>query len=91
MTRLKPSVRVNRRYLLIPHASKEKIQEALQAGLGTLGLARVAPLFVITKKSEQCVLSIDRQSLDEVRAAFELAPQKIAIIRVSGTIKGLGI
>jgi len=89
MTRLPSSMRINRRYVSILRGDKEVVERALLSGLGTLGWAKAAPLFVTIEGSKNVVLSIDRGSLDAVRAAFELAPQKIVIIRVSGTIKGL--
>ena len=89
MTRLPSSMRINRRYVSILGGDKEIIERALLSGLGTLGWAKGAPLFVTVEGSKNVVLSIDRGSLDAVRAAFELAPQRLTITRVSGTIKGL--
>lgn len=91
--KLKPSSKMHRRYLLIESESAEKVRKALIEALGEIGWARAAPMFVKvrTKAHEKdIVLAIAREELGNVRAAIELSKDKIKVVRVSGTIKGLG-
>lgn len=84
--KLKPSARQKRRYLLIEAKSKESVEKAVLDYVGVLGWARASPFFV-SEKGEEIIVAINREELDEIRAAFGLAG--IKTIRVSGTIKGL--
>jgi len=84
--------RLDRRYLLIENGSKEEIEKAIAKLSGAMGLAQTAPTIVEDFKEhdkKQIILAVNRDSIDLVRAAFELSDGKIKIIRVSGTIKGL--
>jgi len=83
----KPSAKIKRRYLLI-QSTKDKIEKAILDYIGILGYAKASPLFVKTN-SKNPVLAIETKSLTEVRAAFEASPNKIKILKVSGTLKGL--
>ena len=89
MTHLPSSMRTKRRYLCIQGGNKETIERVLLLHIGTLGWAKAEPLFVSVPEIDGIVLSIDRAALDNVRAALELSQEKMKIIRVSGTIKGL--
>jgi RNase P/RNase MRP subunit POP5 len=75
----------------IVSGNRESVERALLQGLGTLGWAHAAPLFVHadTKEMRDIILSVDRRTLDDVRAALELAPEPLKVARVSGTLKGL--
>lgn len=83
------SEKIKRRYLLV-RGSKEDIEKAILDYIGILGWAKASPVFVEMKGNEKIVLSVDRKQLDNVRAALEVSEKKIGILRVSGTIKGLG-
>jgi RNase P/RNase MRP subunit POP5 len=90
--KLKSTSRLKRRYLLLAGGSKEQINSALLHGLGAIGLSEVSPQFVNISKGkpkDSLVLAINRQTLDSVRAAFELAHFPIKITKVSGTLSGL--
>ena len=76
-----PSHRDARRYLEIENFDKEKIEKAILDYVGILGYGKASPLFVGS------ILSIRREEIDKIRAAFELAGIKIT--KVSGTIQGL--
>jgi len=82
--KVKPSLRVKRRYLLI-EGKKEDIEKALLDYLGILGWAKASPFFV-----RGDVLAINREEIEQVRAAFEVCRENIKIKKVSGTLKGLG-
>lgn len=86
--KMKPSARINRRYLLIEANSKQEIESAILDYIGMLGWARAAPLFV-NSQTKNFILTIERGELTNVRAAFEASDKKIKILKVSGTLKGL--
>lgn len=86
--KLKPSARIKRRYLLIEAKSKEDISKAILDYIGILGWARASPVFV-NNSDKRIILAIERKEINNVRAAFELFPEKIKVLRVSGTLKGL--
>jgi len=85
--KLSSSAKIKRRYLLIYAQSKSEVEKAILDYIGILGWAKAAPIFV--KSKDNIVLAIDRREIDNIRAAFELCSDRIKIIRVSGTIKGL--
>ena len=84
--KINPSNRIKKRYLLI-QGSKEEIEKAILDYIGILGYARAKPFFVSTKKD--IILAIDRSAINDIRAAFELSPENIKVLKVSGTLKGL--
>ena len=85
--KVKPSAKIKRRYILI-EGDRTKVEKAILDYIGILGWAKAAPHFV---KSElkNLVLAIERKSLTNIRAAFEISKEKIKILKVSGTLKGL--
>ena len=88
--KLKSSSQINRRYLLLDAANKETVEKVILDYIGILGWAKAAPLFVSTKQhSNKLILAIERKSLVNVRAALELSKEKIKILKVSGTLRGL--
>jgi len=90
--KIKPSARIKIRYLLLEAKSKKQIEKTILDYIGVLGWAEAAPYFVEDKKKRfpgKIVLAVDRKALNKIRAAFELAPSRIKILRVSGTLKSL--
>jgi RNase P/RNase MRP subunit POP5 len=95
--KIRASEKIKRRYLMIEAGSRKEIENAILDYIGILGWARASPVFVDIKASDKntkneggrIVLSVDREEVENVRAAFEAAKVKIKILRVSGTIKGL--
>ena len=85
----KASERIKRRYLLFSgkDSEKEKIEKVILDYIGVLGFAKTKPVFVNEKG--KTILAVERKSLNDVRAAFELCKEDIKILRVSGTLKGL--
>jgi RNase P/RNase MRP subunit POP5 len=79
---------MNRRYLLLNANSKEDVEKAILEYIGILGWAKAAPMFL--KSNSHLVLAVDRKELADIRSAFELSNREIKILKVSGTIKGLG-
>jgi len=86
--KLKPSATISRRYLLLEAESKEQIEKVILDYIGILGWAKASPIFV-KSKSDKIILAVDRKEVNNVRAAFEMSREKIKVLRVSGTLKGL--
>lgn len=85
MKALIPSHKENKRYLKIKGKDlKRNVNDAIKDYIGNLGLAEASPIWI--KKD---ILSINRKSLNKVRGSFVLWPEKIEILKVSGTLKGL--
>jgi RNase P/RNase MRP subunit POP5 len=89
--RQKPSERIHRRYLLISGASLKNIEDSVLEGIGVLGWAKSMPLQVKDKKIKKgmIVVAVRRESVNEIRASFELSGFKGKIEKVSGTLNGL--
>lgn len=79
---------MKRRHLLIS-GEKEEVEKAILEYTGVLGWAKASPSFA-KNENKKLILSINREEINNVRAAFELSPLNIKILRVSGTLKGLG-
>lgn len=89
MTAFPPTQRLKLRYLLIA-GSRETIEKAILDYLGILGWARAAPTF-LPVTPEKWICAIDRRELVNVRAALALSSERLEVVRISGTLKGLGI
>lgn len=81
-------MRENKRYLLI-HGHIHEIERAILDFIGVLGMSK-AGLAWIKKGKESAVISINRGSVNHIRASFAVWPREIVVKKVSGTIKGLG-
>lgn len=88
--KLRPSMKRRNRYLLLEAESRESVEQTILDCVGILGWAKAAPVFV-EHRGNDFILAIDRASVNEVRAAFELSNAIIKVKRVSGTLKGLGV
>ena len=88
MLKLKSSMRMKKRYLLIEAESKEVVEKTILDYIGILGWAKAAPFFVKSSNGK-VILAVERASLNDVRASFELSKAGIKVLRVSGTLKGL--
>ena len=87
MKALIPSHREKKRYLLLRGKNlKEEVQKAIKDFVGILGLSEASPRWV--KKD---ILSINRKSLDKIKASFAIHNKKIEVLKISGTLKGLKI
>jgi RNase P/RNase MRP subunit POP5 len=91
MKSLKPSHRERKRYLLIKgkDADKEKIDEVILEFMGVLGYAEASPV-IINQEKNQVVLAVNTKSLNKIRASFMMNNKDLKIVKVSGTLKGLG-
>jgi RNase P/RNase MRP subunit POP5 len=90
MKNLKPSAREKKRYLLVKGEgiSRKKIEGIILEFIGVLGMAK-SGLSFIKSGAERAIISVNRSSVNEIRASFVASPHKIEIIRVSGTLKSL--
>ncbi len=89
---LKPSMREKKRYLLVKADNgknlKENIEKAILNFVGVLGMSRTGLMF-IEKKQNSAIISVNREAVNEVRASLCVCPEKMSVVRVSGTLKGL--
>lgn len=86
---LKPSMKENKRYLSIKGQNlNQNIEKAIFDFIGILGMSKTG-LNWIKKGKDSAIISINRESLDEVRASFGIFSEKISVENVSGTLKGL--
>lgn len=89
MKSLRPSMRENKRYLLISgEVSKTNIEKAILDFIGVLGMSKTG-LDFIKENKDSAIISVNREMVDSVRAAICIAPKKMEVKRVSGTLKGL--
>lgn len=89
--KLKKSLRIKKRYLLLEAASRDQIEKTILEYIGVLGWAKAAPEFpqLFKYKTEKIVLAVATKSLVDIRAAFEMSLAKIKVLKISGTLKGL--
>jgi RNase P/RNase MRP subunit POP5 len=88
--RLRPSLRENKRYLLIQTPQRDRVEKAILEFIGTLGYGQAGIKFIRdenTEKREMTILAVNREVIDKIRAALML--KNIKILNVSGTLKGL--
>ncbi|MEK6917899.1 MAG: hypothetical protein AABW51_03025 [Nanoarchaeota archaeon] len=89
MKSLKPSMRENKRYLLVKGKNlRENLEKAVKDFIGVLGMSK-ASLSTIKFGEDWAVVSINRESVNHVRAAIAVWPEKMEVKKVSGTLKGL--
>jgi len=90
MKALKPSHREKKRYLLVKgkDANKKNIEETILEFIGVLGFAEASPQ-VVKQNKAGLILTINRNSLDKVRASFVMSKKDLQIVKVSGAIGNL--
>lgn len=85
MKALIPSHKENKRYLLLQGKNlKKDVMFAIKDYIGILGVSEASPRWI-----QENILSINRKSLEKIRAAICLSKEKIEILKVSGTLKKL--
>jgi RNase P/RNase MRP subunit POP5 len=90
MKSLKPSMRENRRYLLVEGRELRKnAEKAILDFIGILGMSK-AGLEWIKESKDSAVISVNREAVDSVRASIAAFPKKMEVKKVSGTLRGLG-
>lgn len=89
MLKLDASARMKRRHLLVA-GSKEDIESAILSYIGVLGFAQAAPLFQ-KHSTTHWIVSVERKQLTHVKAALALSNKNLNVLKVSGTLQGLGV
>ncbi|MFH1325169.1 MAG: hypothetical protein ABIH49_00165, partial [archaeon] len=90
MKSLKPSMRENKRYLLVHGKNlKENIEKAILDFIGVLGFSKTGLSFVKSEK-DKAIICINRAAVNSVRASLAVFPEKMEVRKVSGTLRGLG-
>jgi RNase P/RNase MRP subunit POP5 len=87
MKPLIPSHKENKRYLLIRSNSKnlkEDVEKAILEFAGILGMKKCGLSFI-----QNNVISVNREAVDLIRASLAIYPEKMEVLKVSGTLKGL--
>ena len=89
MKSLRPSMRENKRYLLVEGKDLRKnVEKAILDFTGILGLSK-AGLEWIKQWEKDAIISVNRKAVNNVRASLAVWPKKIEVKRVSGTLRGL--
>lgn len=89
MKAIRPSMKENKRYLFLKGKDLEKnVEKAILEYIGALGMAKACPKFINITQNKG-ILSINRESLNDVKASFIVYDKEIQISKVSGTLKGL--
>ena len=89
MRSLKPSMRENKRYLLLKgNDLKKNVKKSILEGIGVLGLSK-AGFSWVKQGNDSSIIAVNRESLNEVRACFAIFPEKITVVLVSGSLKKL--
>jgi len=89
MKPLKPSMRENKRYLLVEGKELRKnVEKAILDFIGVLGYSK-AGLDWIKDNKDSAIISVNREAVDSVRASLAVWPKKIEVKKVSGTLMGL--
>lgn len=81
----------NKRYLLVHGQGKnlkENIEKAILEFAGKLGMSKCG-LSHIKYQGNQAVICVNREAVDLVRASMVVFPEKIEVLKISGTLKGL--
>ena len=79
----------NKRYLLVGGENlRGNIEKAILDFIGVLGMSKTALEFIKENK-DSAIISVNREMVDSVRAAICVAPKKMEVRKVSGTLKGL--
>jgi RNase P/RNase MRP subunit POP5 len=89
MQALSSSQKENKRYLLLKGKNlKENVEKAILEFIGILGTSKASLAWIKTGK-DSAIISINRGSLNHIRASFTASNHDIKVVRVSGTLRGL--
>jgi len=92
---LKSSMRENKRYLLVkskenlkPYELKKEIEKIVLDFVGVLGFSKSCLKF-IQIEGDYGIISVNRESLEEIKASLCVSNKDIEILGISGTLRGL--
>ena len=88
MKALRPSMKENKRYLLVKGKDFMSLENVILEFIGILGMAK-SSLNWIKKDKSFAIISVNREALNVVRASFAASPKDIQVVMVSGTLNGL--
>jgi len=89
MKPLKPSMKENKRYLLVKGKNLgQNIEKAILEFIGVLGMSKTGLSWIKSNK-DSTVICINREMVDSVRASLAVYKEKITVEKVSGTLKDL--
>jgi RNase P/RNase MRP subunit POP5 len=89
MKALRPSHKENKRYLLVRGKElKENVEKAIIEFSGKLGLSKCGLSF-IKSEDEYSIISVNREAVNLVRASICAFPEKMEVLKISGTLRGL--
>ncbi len=91
MKSLIPSHRESKRYLLVRGKElKKNIEKAIIEFSGILGMSKCGLSFISSdSNNNSAVICVNREVVDLVRAGLVVFPEKMEVLKVSGTLKGL--
>jgi RNase P/RNase MRP subunit POP5 len=90
MKALKPSMKENKRYLLVKGKNlKQNIEKAIFDFIGVLGMSKTGMSW-IKSDANSAVICLNREAVNSVRASLAVWPEKMEIVKISGTLKSLG-
>lgn len=91
MRSLRPSMRENKRYLLVKGKNLRKnIEKAIIDFIGVSGMSKTGLSFINSdQSSDSAIICINRNIVNQVRASLTICPNKMTVVKVSGTLKGL--
>jgi len=91
MKPLKPSMKENKRYLFVRGKNlRENVERAIFEFGGNFLMSKAGMSFIESDiKKNSAVISVNREAVNSVRASLCVFPEKIEVLRVSGTLKGL--
>jgi len=90
MKALKPSMKENKRYLLVKGKNlRQNIEKAILEFIGVLGMSRTSLSWIKSNK-DSAIICINREMVDSVKASLTVYKEKMTVEKVSGTLKGLG-
>jgi len=64
---------------------KKNVEKAILEFVGVLGLSKCGLSWI-----KNDIICVNRESVDSVRASLVVFPEKIEVLKVSGTLRGLG-
>jgi RNase P/RNase MRP subunit POP5 len=87
---LKPSMRENKRYLLVRGSSlsKDKIEKAILEFIGVNGMSKTGLEFIKSDNGKM-IIAVNREMMDNVRASLCVYKDKMSVEKVSGSVKGV--
>ncbi len=89
MKALKSSMRERKRYLLVEGKELRKnIEKSVMDFIGVLGMSKTGLEF-IKEDRNSAIICINREMINQVRAAICIWPKEMEVKRVSGTLRGL--